>query len=166
MKQKGKELSKKYILTEFFLISIILLFVFFTDNTLSFSRTLLGKFITVSLLLFFTYVNILYGICFLSLIILYYRTDFVEQLLNMNDIDPSSQIIFIQNTDLLETTPKKNEDSQTDIIISQEKITVEEEVMKPKSSKDWSLKNLWDSVNPYSTVPSIGVFSEPFSFYH
>jgi hypothetical protein len=161
----GNKYSFEYMITEFSLIIIICLFVFFTDQTLSFSRNILGKFLTVSLLIFYTSVNVIYGLIFCLTVIIYYKTDFVEQLLNMNDGEPNSQTIYIEKTELLQ--PVSNQNSSVELSISQDKITVEEDIMKPKNSNDsfsetWS--KIWESVNPYSATPSVGIYSEPFSF--
>jgi len=161
----GNKYSFEYMITEFSLIIIICLFVFFTDQTLSFSRNILGKFITVSLLIFYTSVNVIYGLIFCLTVILYYKTDFVEQLLNMNDGEPNSQTIYIEKTELLKQSP--NQKPPVELSISQDKITIEEDIMKPKNSNDsfsetWS--KIWESVNPYSATPSVGIYSEPFSF--
>lgn len=166
------------IITEFSLILLICLFVFYTDQTLSFSRTLLGKLITVLLIIFFTSINILYGLIFCILVIAYYKTDFVEQLLNMDDKqnieieklerdpkvvevpDTENDFVFSEDThELIKTnkTPTANS-------IIQNKITMEEDVVKPKNSNDWVSK-IWESVNPYAATPSVGIFSEPFGFY-
>jgi len=88
----------------------------------------------------------------------------------MNDGEPNNQIIYIEKTELLKPVSKQNppvELSPVELSISQDKITVEEDIMKPKNSNDsfsetWS--KIWESVNPYSATPSVGIYSEPFSF--
>jgi len=155
---------------EFSLIIILCLFVFFTDQTLSFSRNILGKFLTVSLLIFYTSVNVIYGLIFCILVIIYYKTDFVEQLLNMNDGEQNNQRIYIEKKELLQPTTKQKppvELSPVELSISQDKITVEEDIMKPKNSNDSFLDSwtkIWESINLYPVTPSIGIYSEPFSF--
>jgi hypothetical protein len=171
----GNKHSFEYMIIEFSLIIILCLFVFFTDQTLSFSRNILGKFLTVSLLIFYTSVNVIYGLIFCLLVIIYYKTDFVEQLLNMNDGEQNNQIIHIEKTELLKPTSNQKaqvelspvELSPVELSISQDKITVEEDIMKPKNSNDSFLDSwtkIWESINLYPVTPSIGIYSEPFSF--
>jgi uncharacterized membrane protein len=161
----GNKHSFEYMIIEFSLIIILCLFVFFTDQTLSFSRNILGKFLTVSLLIFYTSVNVIYGLIFCLLVIIYYKTDFVEQLLNMNDGEQNNQIIHIEKTELLK--PTSNQKAPVELSISQDKITVEDDITKPKNSNDSFLETwtkIWESINLYPVTPSIGIYSEPFSF--
>jgi hypothetical protein len=65
-------------------IPIILLFVlitYFTDTAL-FSRTIIGKLIAICIIIFYASIDKLYGLLVCALIILYYQSDFVENMLN------------------------------------------------------------------------------------
>jgi len=62
------------------LLPIILVSILFLykEDTIEFSHTILGRFVAVSIILFYISCNILYGLLACLLVILYYQFDFVE----------------------------------------------------------------------------------------
>ena len=68
------------------LLPIILVSVLFIykEDTIDFSHTILGRFIAVSIILFYISCNTYYGLLACLLIILYYQFDFVESRSNSN----------------------------------------------------------------------------------
>lgn len=65
-------------------LPIILLFVMISyfKDTAQFSRTILGKFVAISIIIFYASIDKLYGLLVCALIIIYYQSDFVENMLN------------------------------------------------------------------------------------
>ena len=65
-------------------IPIIILFVLITyfKDTAQFSRTILGKFVAICITIFYASIDKLYGLLVCGLIILYYQSDFIENMLN------------------------------------------------------------------------------------
>lgn len=81
----NSKISKEFIKLCIDFIPIILVYLFLS-NTRQFiviSGTTLGKFIAICMILFYTFVNPMYGVFVCLSIILYYQTDFVEEILNM-----------------------------------------------------------------------------------
>ena len=60
------------------LIIIIFLVICYPLETATFSITPLGKLVSVSLILFYTSINDIYGLITCAIIILYYQSDYVE----------------------------------------------------------------------------------------
>jgi predicted nucleic acid-binding Zn-ribbon protein len=67
------------------LLPIILVSILFLykEDTIEFSHTILGRFLAVSIILFYISCNILYGLLACLLVILYYQFDFVESRSNL-----------------------------------------------------------------------------------
>jgi len=67
------------------LIPILLVYIYFAfpNQAVSISLTPLGRFITIIIVLFYTDINIWYGLLACVLVILYYQMDFVEGMSNM-----------------------------------------------------------------------------------
>jgi hypothetical protein len=65
-------------------IPILLLFILITyfNDTAIFSRTILGKFIAICIIIFYASIDKLYGLLVCAIIILYYQSDFIENMLN------------------------------------------------------------------------------------
>jgi hypothetical protein len=67
----------------FVLIPIVLLYVFmaFTRDAILFSDTILGKCLAISLIVFYSQLHTLYGVLACVLVLVYYQTDLVEDIL-------------------------------------------------------------------------------------
>jgi len=79
-----------------------------------------------------------------------------------NTEEISTDFIFIEKKD------DDNTINQEKIYISENKFTVEEDMVKPKNSNDSfysSWKRIWESAHLDSVNPSVGIFSEPFGFF-
>jgi len=68
---------------DFIPIILIYLFVTYPKDSILFSDSSLGRFIAICIIVFYTSVNSLYGVFVCLLILVYYQTDFVEEILNM-----------------------------------------------------------------------------------
>lgn len=89
MKQKSIKSVSQLII-----VLIILLCFMYPDESLTFSYSYLGKFIAISLIIFATCVNVLYGMFLCTLFILYYQTDMVEGMIRYESniaISPKSR---------------------------------------------------------------------------
>jgi hypothetical protein len=73
----------------FICVPIVLLYMFlaYTKDTILFSNTPVGKFIAICIIAYYTNVNIFYGVFVCMLILVYYQTDLVEDILHMEHSD-------------------------------------------------------------------------------
>jgi hypothetical protein len=71
-------------------IIIIFLLVSYSDIMAEWSHTILGKFLAVALIIFYTKIDVLSGLVVCSLIILYYQTDYVEGFAPKEEIEEFS----------------------------------------------------------------------------
>jgi hypothetical protein len=71
--------------TDFFFtfIPIVLMYMFlaYTKDTILFSNTPVGKFIAICIITYYTNTNMMYGVFVCMLILVYYQTDLVEEIL-------------------------------------------------------------------------------------
>lgn len=69
----------------FVFLPIVILYTFlaYTRETILFSNSIVGKFIAICIIAFYTNTNVLYGVFVCMLILVYYQTDFVEEILHM-----------------------------------------------------------------------------------
>jgi hypothetical protein len=61
-------------------------------TTAEFSRTILGKLIAICVIIFYTCIDILYGLFVCALTILYYQSEFIENMLNWSSSDTVSVV--------------------------------------------------------------------------
>ena len=73
------------ILFQFIPIIIIVLFFIFTKSAITFSNTILGRFIAVLLIAYYTIIDAVLGLLICVLIIYYYQSDYVEGMLNLSN---------------------------------------------------------------------------------
>ena len=77
MNDKTKEL-----IDDFILIFIIFYFALDTQGAIRFSHTILGKLISISIILYYTQVKLVYGVLICAIILFFYQSDLVENTLN------------------------------------------------------------------------------------
>ena len=82
----------KKLLLQFIPIIIAFLLLTYFKGVANFSRTILGKLVAVLVILFYSCIDRLYGLLLCGLVILYYQSDFIENMLNWSDIESSSPI--------------------------------------------------------------------------
>lgn len=68
--------SPKNLLIQFIPILLVTLFLLYTTQMVKYSRTILGKIIALSIVIFYTFIDPLYGVFFCVIIILCYQTVF------------------------------------------------------------------------------------------
>jgi hypothetical protein len=73
----------KYAVAQFIPIVLLFLLLAHARSLARFSHTILGKVAAVLIILFYTYVDVLAGVLACAIVLLYYQTDFVENMLNM-----------------------------------------------------------------------------------
>jgi hypothetical protein len=78
------------LLLQFIPIMIVFFLLTYFKGVAKFSRTILGKILAVSVILFYSSIDRLYGLLICGLVILYYQSDFIENMLNWSDIDTVS----------------------------------------------------------------------------
>lgn len=68
-------------------IPIIIIFTLFTYSKpfVRFSYSILGKLFAILMVIFYTYLDKVVGLCVCGLVILYYQSDFCESMLNIDD---------------------------------------------------------------------------------
>ena len=74
-------------------IPIIIIFLLFSSfrKVVQFSHTILGKLFAIGIIMFYTYLDVVLGVFSCALIIFFYQSDIVENMLNMDTdlvIDP------------------------------------------------------------------------------
>jgi hypothetical protein len=74
---------EKFII-QFIPIILIFLLISYSKFMAIFSNTILGKLISVSIIIFYTSIDKILGLFVCSLVILYYQMDYVESMLNMD----------------------------------------------------------------------------------
>ena len=80
-------LYMKQILLEFIPIILIFLLLTYTEKMVKWSNTSLGKLLIIFIILFYASIDKLYGILVCVLFILFYQSDTVENMLNIQNID-------------------------------------------------------------------------------
>lgn len=101
-------------------VPIILIFLLLTNSTslIRFSHTILGKLLAVCFIIFYTTVDKLTGLFVCGLIILFYQTEYVENMLNMGSHEQFTgyaelydNISISPNTEVQDTFRKQNCDA-------------------------------------------------------
>lgn len=73
------------VLSQFIPIVLILIFLMKTDYIVNFSHTIIGKLIAINIIIYYIILDKTIGLLSCLLIILYYQSDFVENLLNKSN---------------------------------------------------------------------------------
>lgn len=68
-------------------IVLFYLFLAYTKDAILFSNTPVGKLIAIGMIAYYTNVNVMYGVFVCLLILVYYQTDLVEDILHMEQSD-------------------------------------------------------------------------------
>ena len=82
-------------------IAIVYIFLAYTRDAILFSDTILGKCVAISIITLYTYVNPMYGLFACMCVLLYYQTDFVNDVLNMERSDEIENRLIEMNRELL-----------------------------------------------------------------
>jgi hypothetical protein len=69
---------KEHVLFEFVTIFFIIIIVFYNNDVIRLSHTILGKLIAVLLIIFYTIYDTIYGLLMCGIILLYYQCSFFE----------------------------------------------------------------------------------------
>jgi len=109
-------------------IPIILIFILLSSfrNLVAFSNTIIGKLLAVLIIIFYTYLDKILGIFVCAIVIFYYQTDVVENMLNM-DADNG-------NLDTEYTTQYVGQEELTEILDDYVYLSTGEKVRKHKES--------------------------------
>jgi len=70
------------ILVDFLPIVMLFLLLSYTTSFVEFSHTILGRLFAILIIVFYTYIDPLFGLFVCILVIFYYQTDYVEGMLN------------------------------------------------------------------------------------
>lgn len=100
--------STSIYLAEF--IPIILFYLFFvhSDEMIDFSNTLLGRALAVSIIIFYSSINVVYGLAMCILVIFFYQTDMVQGQYAFNQ-RPKFFVFDLSGKEGFETTDVQNE---------------------------------------------------------
>ena len=74
------------IVAQFIPILILFLLLKYSNDFVNFSFTVLGKLIAMFIIIFYAQIDITVGLCICGLVILYYQSDYVENMLNIDEI--------------------------------------------------------------------------------
>jgi hypothetical protein len=74
------------IIAQFIPMIILFLLLKYSNEFVNFSFTVLGKLMAVFIIIFYANIDITVGICVCGLVILYYQSDYVENMLNIGEI--------------------------------------------------------------------------------
>lgn len=102
---------------QFIPIIIIVLFFVYTKSAITFSNTILGRFIAVLLIAYYTLVDAVLGLFICVIIIFYYQSDYVEGMLNLSEGYSEKMKIVIQKQDIDEINGIVEEEDDEIIII-------------------------------------------------
>lgn len=182
----------KKLVFQFIPIIIIFLFLSYPKISIFWSNTILGKIISLLIILFYSKIDVSYGLMVCLIIIIYYQSlnHYAE---GMEGIDNNVRTQFekkncVNGSLKYKTMDVKTEmsqhifpeisfenekcnpcDTNCDYKIIEEKLINEEELQEHKSSKEWVwsklssiTQNLQNPIIP--PKESIGVKTEPFSF--
>jgi hypothetical protein len=83
------------IIIQFIPIIIIFTLLKFSKDFVKFSFTILGKLIAILIIIFYSAIDIMVGLCVCGLVILYYQSDYVENMLNISDVLEIDDVIDI-----------------------------------------------------------------------
>jgi len=81
------------IIIQFIPIIIIFTLLKFSKDFVNFSFTILGKLIAILIIIFYSAIDIMVGLCVCGLVILYYQSDYVENMLNISDVLEVNDVI-------------------------------------------------------------------------
>ena len=105
------------ILFQFIPIIIIILFFTFTKSAITFSNTVLGRFIAVVLIAYYTIIDAVLGLLVCVLIIYYYQSDYVEGMLNLSNGYSEKMKIVVHKIDIDEVNNTVEEEEDEIIVI-------------------------------------------------
>jgi hypothetical protein len=159
------------------IIPIVLFYMYFAypDKMLALSIEPMGRFIAVCLILFYTSLDILYGIVFVIFVIFYYQMDLVEgfngDFTGVTSYEPMqvSQIQIQMPAPLIASTRDPVVVSvyshQEPVGLMDHKLAVQQDIVYPKLSDEWTdnVWNTWFSDNSTRPFASTGVVSQPFA---
>jgi NAD-dependent dihydropyrimidine dehydrogenase PreA subunit len=183
----------KKLIFQFIPIILIFLFVVYPKNAIFWSNTILGKIIAIIIVLFYSTVDIAYGIMVSLLFVLYYQMGNQYSEGMENDLRKQFEKQYCENGVLkyktMQVKPEMTEhifpeieyedetlkcnpcDSTCNYKIIEERITNESKIQEPKNSKDWVWTQWFSTTKTDDKKPikppqdSIGVKTEPFSFF-
>ena len=81
------------IIIQFIPIVIIFTLLKFSKDFVDFSFTILGKLLAILTIIFYSCFDIIVGLCVCGLVILYYQSDYVENMLNIGDVSDLNDIV-------------------------------------------------------------------------
>jgi len=99
----------KATIAQFIPIILILIMLTYSKEFVQFSHSILGKVAAIALVLFYTHLDKYVGVVLCLFVIVYYQSDFVENMLNTDDIMNEMAESFKENTSgtkVKETEPK------------------------------------------------------------
>lgn len=94
----------KGFLFQFIPIILVFIFIKFTKNAIIFSHSVLGKLLAICLIVFYTYIDTIFGLLVCAIVIFYYHSEYVEGMLNIHESFESYVDLKLDN----ETTPYCN----------------------------------------------------------
>jgi len=108
------------LILNFLPIIIIFLLVTYSDEMAQWSHTILGKFFAVFLIIFYTRIDVLFGLVVCGLVVFYYQTDYVEGFTHLPETEGFSTIVLPESKHDLanETAARPENQSETPVDVS------------------------------------------------
>ena len=78
---------KQAIIIDFIPILIIFLFLCYTNISIQFANTVLGRFIAIAVIVYYTSIDYLYGLIACLIVVFFYQSMFIEGLKNMENFE-------------------------------------------------------------------------------
>ena len=78
---------KQEIIIDFIPILIIFLFLCYTNISIQFANTVLGRFIAIAVIIYYTSIDYLYGLIACLIVVFFYQSMFIEGLKNMENFE-------------------------------------------------------------------------------
>lgn len=164
-------------------VIIIAMMILYGENVSYIAHTPLGKFVAILLIVYYTSMDVLYGLLMCALVILYYYSDIhnmfkenfstiesVKDFKNQNckngELQNKGSPVRLEmiehiHPDIKFKYEKCNPCLDTcEFSIIEEQINAEEK-LKPKTSDDFSLTSFFDKIGDF--IPALRVKSEPFA---
>lgn len=88
------------IVIQFIPIVIIFTLLKFSKDFVKLSFTILGKLLAIVIIIFYSAIDIMVGLCVCGLVVLYYQSDYVENMLNISDVVVIDDIIDIPSLEM------------------------------------------------------------------
>jgi hypothetical protein len=133
------------IISQFIPIILIFLLLSYSDDVALFSHSILGKLISIIIIIYYTILDKYIGLLVCLIIILYYQSDYVENLLNINKYNSLENFSILNNSCNCEN-PKPLQEAKNEF-----KIEDNESMILKKYENYENYKELYEEIEPINS---------------